>query len=181
MSAIHLLFCNDLDDSKDEHYSMLESKLENKIPPPIVTVIFAFLMWAIVLLTSNDKIISDTTLLGIKFIATGLFLFLGIFSAIAGVVSFKQAKTTVNPLKPDTASALVTSGMFNCSRNPMYLGMALSLCAWACYLASLWSLLGIVGFMLYMQRFQIAPEERALEGIFGQTFIDYKKRVRPWI
>ncbi|WP_299803911.1 isoprenylcysteine carboxylmethyltransferase family protein [uncultured Shewanella sp.] len=139
-------------------------------------------MWAIALLASNDKVTTSVpTLLDIKFIAIGLFLILGMLSAIAGVISFKRAKTTVNPLKPETASALVASGMYRLSRNPMYLGMTLALCAWACYLASLWSMLGIVGFMLYMQRFQIQPEERALEAIFGQAFIDYKKRVRPWI
>ncbi|CAM3357315.1 Isoprenylcysteine carboxyl methyltransferase family protein [Shewanella pealeana] len=160
----------------------LESKLENKIPPPIVTLIFAFFMWAIALLTSNEKVAtSEHTLINIKFIAICLFLTLGVLSAIAGVISFNRAKTTVNPLKPETASALVTSGMFRLSRNPMYLGMALALCAWACYLESIWSLLGIIGYMLYMQRFQIRPEEKALEALFGKVFFDYKSRVRPWL
>ena len=124
---------------------------------------------------------STATLAVIRLITICSFLGLGIIAAIAGVISFRQARTTVNPLKPESTSALVTSGMYKFSRNPMYLGMALALCAWACYLASLCSVLGIIGFMLYMQRFQIAPEERVLEVIFGQTFIDYKKRVRPWI
>ena len=173
--------------------SIFTNRLENTIPPPIVAFVFASIMWAMSLLTpaltqnpangvSPDLFYTSTaTLAVIRLIAICSFLGLGIIAAIAGVISFRQARTTVNPLKPEFTSALVTSGMCRLSRNPMYLGMALALCAWASYLASLCSVLGIIGFMLYMQRFQIAPEERALEVIFGQTFIDYKKRVRPWI
>ncbi len=168
-------------------------RLENTIPPPIVAFIAAIIMCAIAQLTLalTQVTSSDTSLTAtnaytanvtiIRQIAIYGLLSLGMASAIAGVISFRQACTTVNPLKPESSSALVTSGMYKFSRNPMYLGMALALCAWAVYLASLCSMFGIVGFMLYMQRFQIAPEERALEVIFGQTFIDYKKRVRPWI
>ncbi|WP_220782601.1 methyltransferase family protein [Shewanella sairae] len=130
-------------------------------------------------LTATNAYTANITI--IRQIAIYGLLSLGMASAIAGVISFRQARTTVNPLKPESTSALVTSGMYKFSRNPMYLGMALALCAWAVYLASLCSMFGIVGFMLYMQRFQIAPEERALETIFGQEFIDYKKRVRPWV
>ncbi|WP_220771211.1 isoprenylcysteine carboxylmethyltransferase family protein [Shewanella sp. MBTL60-007] len=152
-------------------------------------VLFALLMWAIAQITDTTGITSstaptiatDSSLSWLQLMAIILLLALGVLCAIAGVISFNRAKTTVHPLKPETASALVTSGIYRFSRNPMYLGMALALCAWACYLASMWSVVGIVGFILYMQRFQIAPEERALEVIFGQTFIDYKKRVRPWI
>ncbi|MGS0682366.1 methyltransferase family protein [Shewanella sp. 125m-7] len=137
-------------------------------------------MWAI----AHVGVSSPSTapaLLNIKLIATSSLLLLGLLSAIAGVISFKRAKTTVNPLKPQTASALVTSGMYRLSRNPMYLGMVFALCAWACYLESIWSLVGIIGYMLYMQRFQIRPEEKALEVLFGQVFIDYKSKVRPWL
>ncbi|GIU38097.1 isoprenylcysteine carboxylmethyltransferase family protein [Shewanella schlegeliana] len=146
-------------------------------------------MWAIAQVTHSNKITSstastiaaDSSLPFVQLMATALLLAFGVFCAIAGVISFNRAKTTVHPLKPETASALVTSGIYRFSRNPMYLGMALALCAWACYLGSIWSVVGIAGFLLYMYRFQIRPEERALEAIFGQEFIGYKKRVRPWI
>nr|WP_223296290.1 isoprenylcysteine carboxylmethyltransferase family protein [Shewanella halifaxensis] len=146
-------------------------------------------MWGVAQVTHSIKITSstastiaaDSSLSFVQLLAIPLLLALGVFCAIAGVISFNRAETTVHPLKPETASSLVTSGIYRFSRNPMYLGMALVLCAWACYLTSIWSVAGIVGFLLYMYRFQIRPEERALEAIFGQTFIDYKKRVRPWI
>jgi protein-S-isoprenylcysteine O-methyltransferase Ste14 len=106
---------------------------------------------------------------------------IGVAVAIAGVVSFRRAKTTVNPLKPETSAALVSTGVYSISRNPMYLGMVLALFAWAVYLSSIWSLVGPIFFALYITRFQILPEERALDALFGAPFAEYKKRVRRWL
>jgi len=100
---------------------------------------------------------------------------------MGGVVSFRRAKTTVNPLRPEASAALVSTGVYSFTRNPMYLGMALVLFAWAAYLSSIWSLVGPVLFALYITRFQIVPEERALERLFGASFAEYKKRVRRWL
>ncbi len=105
----------------------------------------------------------------------------GIAVAIAGVMSFRRAQTTVNPLKPETSAALVSIGVYSITRNPMYLGMALVLVAGAVYLSSIWSLLGPVLFALYITRFQIVPEERVLDGLFGAPFAVYKKKVRRWL
>jgi protein-S-isoprenylcysteine O-methyltransferase Ste14 len=106
---------------------------------------------------------------------------IGIAIAIGGVMSFRRAKTTVSPLKPETSAALVSTGVYSFTRNPMYLGMVLALFAWAAYLSSVWSLVGPVFFALYITRFQIVPEERALDRLFGAPFAEYKKRVRRWL
>lgn len=63
----------------------------------------------------------------------------------------------------------------------MYVGFTLFLLALAMYLASYWSLLIVVGFVSYLNRFQIRPEEEALVEIFGQEFKSYQSRVRRWI
>ncbi|MEO8280563.1 MAG: isoprenylcysteine carboxylmethyltransferase family protein, partial [Ideonella sp.] len=105
----------------------------------------------------------------------------GIGISVAGLLAFRRAKTTVNPTKPERASALVTTGIYRVTRNPMYLGLALVLIAWAVFLSSAWALLGVVGFALYMGRFQIAPEERALSRLFGSEFESYKASVRRWL
>ena len=63
----------------------------------------------------------------------------------------------------------------------MYLALMLALTGWGLYLANIFSLSVAVGFVFYMNRFQIQPEERALEKIFGTEFNDYKNRVRRWI
>ena len=87
----------------------------------------------------------------------------------------------MNPLKPETSSRLVTSGIYRHTRNPMYLGMAVVLLGWAAWLGSAWSLLGIAMFAAYITRFQILPEETALQRIFGAEFDEYRERVRRWL
>jgi protein-S-isoprenylcysteine O-methyltransferase Ste14 len=150
--------------------------LENRIPSPLVAALFALCMWALAAVLPGIAV-SDTPRLA----ATAAVLLLGAFFCLAGVLSFRRARTTVNPLKPETASALVSSGIYRISRNPMYLGFALFLAAWAVFLASPWALVGVLGFILYMNRLQIAAEERALEALFGAEFDRYKSRVRRWL
>lgn len=150
--------------------------LELRIPPPVVGLTFAAGMWAVahvppMLPLSRPARLPVAALLGV----------LGAAVAIGGVVSFRRARTTVNPLKPETSTALVSSGVYSFTRNPMYLGMVLVLFAWAVYLSSIWSLVGPVFFALYITRFQIVPEERALDGLFGAPFAEYRQRVRRWL
>ncbi|MFT5806698.1 MAG: protein-S-isoprenylcysteine O-methyltransferase Ste14 [Moritella dasanensis] len=151
-------------------------RLENKIPPPIITLFFAVIMWGCSLLAPSVEMS-----LTLRLILSLVLIGLGIFFAIAGVVSFKKAATTVNPLKPETASLLVTSGVYKYSRNPMYVGLVLLLLAWNVYLSTQLSLFGIMGFMLYMNRYQIKPEESALTTLFGREFTTYQAQVRRWL
>lgn len=97
------------------------------------------------------------------------------------MLSFRKARTTVNPLKPETASALVSSGVYRYTRNPMYLGFAIVLIAWSIFLAWPPALLGVLGFVMYMNIFQIGPEERALASLFGREFTQYCSQVRRWL
>lgn len=150
--------------------------LENKIPPPLVAIIIAAVMWVLSKFTST-LVLSAT----IKYSLIVGFVFTGIFFALSGAVSFRLAKTTVNPLKPDTASALVTTGIYQFTRNPMYVGFVAFLLAWASYLGTVWGIGLIVVYIAYIQCFQIMPEERALTKIFKGEFIEYKAQVRPWL
>ena len=100
---------------------------------------------------------------------------------IGGVVAFRRAKTTVNPMKPDTASSLVVSGIYRYTRNPMYLGFLLLLMAWAAALSNVLALVSLLAFVLYMNRFQIVPEERMLASRFAQDYAEYRARVRRWL
>ena len=102
----------------------------------------------------------------------------GIALNIAADRAFKRRATTVKPFERSTTR--LTDGVFRWSRNPMYLGMVLSVAGIALLLGSLspWLLVAILVFLL--QRNFITVEERMLEGSFGAAFIDYKKRVRRW-
>ncbi|MCG3728228.1 methyltransferase family protein [Vibrio cincinnatiensis] len=113
-----------------------------------------------------------------------VFVLCFILSGIVGlsaVIQFRLAKTTVNPTKPDQASTVVDTGIFRVSRNPMYLALLLLIFGVAYWHQNGVSLLVVIWFILYMNRFQIQPEERVLERVFGRDYIDYKSRVRRWI
>lgn len=150
--------------------------LDNRVPPPLVGLIVAGLMWS---LRFTPPVIDWP--LRWRIASTVMVAFAGVGFSFAGVLSFRRAKTTVNPLKPETASALVVRGIYRVSRNPMYVGMLLVLLAWALYLSSPWTLLGPFAFVAYITRFQIVPEEHALAARFGASFADYCAKVRRWL
>ena len=152
------------------------SSLELKIPPPVVALIFAVLMWVISLITPAFQIATPLRLV----IFAGLAV-LGGSLAISGFRAFGNAQTTVDPSTPERATALVTTGIYQITRNPMYLGMTIVLLGWAVFLASLAALIGPVLYALFLTRFQIVPEERALTGIFGAAYEGYRSRVRRWL
>ena len=150
--------------------------LELKIPPVLLTLLFGLLAYLVSRLTPGISIPG-----GLKL---AVFIMLTLAAAaigLAGVSAFRKANTTVNPLTPDGCSAMVDSGVFSHTRNPMYLALLLVLIGWGFYLANLFSLLMAAGFIFYMNRFQIQPEERALERNFGEPFNNYKKQVRRWL
>ena len=150
--------------------------LELKIPPPVVMIIVAALMWLARTLTPTLELpdyARVATAAAIAVIAATL--------AITAAFTFRRAKTTTNPFKPEKASSLVTRGAFRFSRNPMYLSLALLLVAWATFLASPLLLLGVVVFVLYMTRFQIHPEEETLSRLFGSHYLTYKTTTRRWL
>jgi protein-S-isoprenylcysteine O-methyltransferase Ste14 len=149
--------------------------LELKIPPPLVLLIFAIAMWFAAPLTQSLPIA-----LNARIAMAVLLVVVGESISIAGIIRFRRAQTTINPMKAGNASSLVTDGVYQFTRNPMYAGMVLSLVGWAVYLASPITLLFVPLFVLYINRFQIAPEERVLTSIFGGDYVDYINRVRRW-
>jgi protein-S-isoprenylcysteine O-methyltransferase Ste14 len=150
--------------------------LEKRIPPLLLVLIVGAAMWGISSFTSPVPL-DDT----VRRIAASMIFVVGILFPVAGVVAFRRAKTTVDPRTPEASSALVSSGVYQYSRNPMYVGFALWLLAWGVFLGPGWGLLGVVFFVLYMNRFQISPEEQALRALFGDEFLAYEQRVRRWL
>lgn len=149
--------------------------LELKIPPVAVVAIIAGLIALTArLLPMQPWHFTDAKALAFALVTAGAFI------AVAGVIAFRQAKTTVNPMKPEESSELVQSGVYRFTRNPMYLGFLLALMGWSVWLASLPGMMWLIVYVLYMNRFQIIPEERILEQHFGSAFSDYRKRVRRW-
>lgn len=149
--------------------------LEHRIPPPLVGLVTAVLMWW----ASGQPALHWPG--GFKGAMVVLLLVAGAAFDFAGLLSFRASRTTVNPLCPERASSLVTGGVYRFTRNPMYVGMACLLVAWALVLPSLAALLGPLFYVAYLTRFQIVPEERVLLERFGEDYRAYMGRVRRWL
>ena len=150
--------------------------LELKVPPPLVALLIAVGMWGI---ARNFPLVDIPTVFRTS--AAIVVALLGGGISLAGTISFRRAKTTVNPMKPENASSLVCSGIYKITRNPMYVGLLFVLVAWGIFLSSLWTVIGPACFLFYITRFQIEPEERVLSNMFGESYINYKARVRRWL
>lgn len=150
--------------------------LELKVPPvAVVAIVAAAMPFLPKIAPVVDLPRPARAVIGLALLADGIVF------AVAGVVAFRRARTTVDPLRPDGASTLVQGGVYRVTRNPMYLGFLFALLGWAFWLANPIAFAGPVLYVLYMNRFQIAPEERTLGGLFGDEYSSYRKRVRRWL
>jgi protein-S-isoprenylcysteine O-methyltransferase Ste14 len=150
--------------------------LELKIPPPLVALFSAIFMWLTPALAGSLAIP-----FGLRLAVALALLCLGLSIAVSGIVAFRRARTTLNPIKASSASALVSGGIYRFTRNPMYLGLLLALFAWAVLLSNPLALLLLPVYVWYINRFQIIPEERALTSLFGIAYSAYKESVRRWL
>ena len=149
------------------------SWLSLRVPPLALFALFAAAIWLLPDLLPIRRP-------GAGVAATVLAVLGGGF-CLAGVLEFRRARTTVNPVNPAASSALVVRGVYRLTRNPMYLGFALLLLAFAAGLGKLSGLLAVMVFMAYLQHFQIRPEEAALRTRFGAAFDRYSQQVRRWL
>lgn len=152
------------------------SALELKIPPLALVLVFGAAMWFGAKLAPS-----------LSFSFPGQFLIVTALSiagagiAAAGVAAFRRAQTTVDPREPAKSASLVSTGVYRMSRNPMYVGLLLALAAWASYVSNALAFIGLPAFILYMNRYQITPEEEALRKKFGSAFVEYEQSVRRWL
>ena len=150
--------------------------LEHKIPPPILVVLIGLAMGTAARLVPAIDLSRE-----LRLMLAGLFGLAGFGLLASGFLAFRRARTTIDPVRIDAASSVVTGGIFAYTRNPMYVGFTALLLAWAAYLAIPWTLLGPIFFVLFINRFQIIPEERVMSAKFGAAYDDYRKRVRRWL
>ena len=148
--------------------------MKNTIPPPIVTLICALLIY----LTKPfffELTFNYSDLMSLVFLISGLIIILISFER------FKKEKTTINPIKIEKASSLITNGIFKYSRNPMYLGMVLILISVGVKFNFYGGFIIVVFFVLFITYFQILPEEKAMLKLFDKDFINYKNKTRRWL
>jgi len=150
--------------------------MELKIPPLIQVLLFGAGMLLI------SKLFPATTLSIPANIPTGIAVIaIGIITAFAGVAEFRKAKTTVDPRHPQKSENLVTTGIYKISRNPMYLGFLIALLGWSIILKNIIALLLLPAFVIYINHYQIKPEERFLLKKFDSNYSKYCSKVRRWV
>lgn len=147
-----------------------------RIPPVVLTVVFALVMWMVAAVTPELKVpLPPRAALAVAFAVTGLLV---MTLALRG---FRQQRTSVNPVDLTRTSAVVTTGIYRVSRNPMYVAMLLGLLALGCLLSNPYSMGIAVLFVPAITALQIVPEERVLSQRFGAAYLTYCRTVRRWI
>ncbi len=145
-----------------------------KIPPPYWLLLTTGLMWLISRYPLQAEILHNLRWLALLPLVTAI----GLIAAAAS--AFRQASTTIHPQHPEQTRVVVDSGVFGFSRNPIYLGMALILVAWALWLAAPFAWLGVLLFVVVITCWQIVPEEEILLNKFGEPYRLYCQKVRRW-
>ena len=148
--------------------------MNNKIPPPIVTLISGLaIYYSRNLFPNYQGIILD--------VFSASLLIFGIIIIRSAFLLFKNHQTTINPLNLTKTSSIVNTGVFKYTRNPMYLGMVFILLSVALKFNIYGGLIVILIFFSFITKFQIIPEEKAMEKLFGQEFKNYKNTTRRWL
>ena len=152
------------------------SRLELKVPPDIVALAVAGLMWLVSTVTPRVGLS-----LAWRGLAAGALGGAGVVLIVAARAAFARAGTTFSPVAPSRGSRLVTTGVYRRTRNPMYLGTFLVLLALGALLCSPGALVASLSFVAYIDRFQIRPEEHVLRVLFGAEYEAYTTTVRRWV
>ncbi|MBP6218181.1 MAG: isoprenylcysteine carboxylmethyltransferase family protein [Oligoflexales bacterium] len=99
----------------------------------------------------------------------------------SSIFSFLKKGTTVNPMSLHETQSLVVSGLYRYTRNPMYLGFLILLVSFAFFLNALSPFLVIPLFVFCIQKTQIELEEVFLAEKFGESYLQYKQKVKRWL
>lgn len=148
---------------------------------PVLQVAIAVILMSLLQYCLPDITLTRFIVPAVTISLVTLLMVIAIVIGFLAIYSFRVHQTTVNPTKPEKSSQVVDSGIYQYSRNPMYLAMLLALVAFACYLQNPLNLLICGLFFWYITTYQIVPEERMLIKLFDEDYINYKNNVRRWL
>lgn len=150
--------------------------LELKVPPPLVALLVGTIMWGLAQLPPQWNVPSI-----IRYVVFPIPIVMGLAFAVSGFIAFRRVRTTIDPMHPGKTTALVDTGIYGFTRNPMYVGLLFLLLGWTIFLDSPWALIGPLVFIAWINYLQIIPEERILTQLFGESYRQYQARVRRWL
>jgi len=140
------------------------------VPPPAYAALAAATQLLFRRRPSRVRAVAAATVAGSSFTLAGL-----------AAREFDRHATTVDPVRPDRATALVTSGPYRVTRNPMYLALAGVLLAHALWRGRWAALTPLAGFVAVIDRTQIVAEERALSERFGASYAELRRNTPRWL
>lgn len=149
------------------------TKTRGPIPPIILLVSILCQIVLHYLLPIRQLIDAPWIWAGIGVIVFGVLIIIGPATA------FFRANTTIKPF--EDSSSLVTTGVYNYTRNPMYVGMVVILLGVAVLLGDLSPFIMPVLFVPLLNARVIRHEEQMLEERFGDEYRDFMESVRRWI
>lgn len=144
-----------------------------KIHPPLLAGALLLITLALHFMLPEERTVGWEQFIGLLFVAAGAGL-----SSFAAAI-FQARETTRNPWGEPTTFVVLPP--YTWTRNPMYLGLAMTLFGLAIFFGSIVMLLAPAGFFAVIDRMVIPREEETMERLFGQEYRDYTYRVRRWI
>jgi len=108
-----------------------------------------------------------------------LLLVIAPWFLVSSLRMFLKSKNTLVPIKP--ATSLQTTGIYRISRNPMYTGLAIVYLGISCLLGNWWHFILFPLLLFILYAYVIVPEEKYLTRRFGQSYLDYRLKVRRWL
>jgi len=158
---------------------MMENKKDSPgvyIPPPLFYVVIFLVAWLL-----QKKIPINAILFrghAIKIMGI-IFIVIALFFLIKSLRQFIKSKNTVVTMLP--ASSLQTNGIYQATRNPMYLGLAIVYLGLSCLIGNWWNFILFPFLLLLVQQYIIRNEEKYLDRRFGKEYAEYKRKVRRWL
>jgi protein-S-isoprenylcysteine O-methyltransferase Ste14 len=146
------------------------------IPPPVYALIIGVSMW----LLNQYAPISHWILAPWNKIGLVLIVIAFCFELWSTLLFFRS-HTSINPMRPENSKKIVTTGIYQFTRNPMYIGLLTVLSGYAIWLGAVTPFLLLPLFVVLITTQQIIPEEEMLEKKFGKEYLDYKAKVRRWL
>lgn len=150
----------------------MTARLDTKVYPAV---------WCLAAVAAQRGLARPRPASGLRKVASAGLAAAGLALGLWAVDTFRRQQTTIDPLDPEKASTLVTGGPFGHTRNPMYVAMGLGLLGHSLWLGRWRTLLPVAGYLAAMTQWQVKPEERAMEQLFGAEYEDYAARVRRWV
>ena len=115
----------------------------------------------------------------VQFYAGTIVISLSVYIAAISFHEFRKNRVSIDPKK--VPAALITTGPFRCSRNPLYLALCLMELGVGVLLDNIWIIGLLIVVIIVLTHTAISSEERTLTEHFGKEYLKYVSKVRRWI